>query len=293
MKKVKEFKRLSLSLCLKLLYIYARKAVGFKIGDAETVYLAYFFSLIKCDLVHVAEEIDYFEAMNGEGVHLFLRKYPSSDAQVLYQIWKEKEYEVVAEYIKENFSDKSLRIIDAGANVGYASLFLFHELKRHFDLQFIVIEPSKDNIRILKMNFERNGMTRYNVETAGLFNKSCFLKIVTDFRDGKDWSLRVEETTDPSDLRGIEIVDMTRKYDWPSVDFFKIDIEGSEKYLFEDETYARNFLNMIKLLSIEIHKEVDPDCQIEKSLTKNGFDWFRHGEITIGHNRKFKMKTSE
>lgn len=290
MNKLLQLKRLSLPLAARMILIYLKKALGFKIKGADHIYLTYFFTLNRCDLRHVKEEENSFRVVTRDGVHLYLRKFPSSDAQVLYQIWTEKEYEVVAAHIKKNFHGKKLRIIDAGANVGYASLFLFRQLRQDYDLEFIIIEPGTDNLALLEKNFRANNMSNYHIEKAGLFNKSCFLNITTDFRDGKDWSLRVEESTSPTGLEGVEVLDILRKYNWDYVDFFKIDIEGSEKHLFEDNNYATRFLDKVRLISIEIHEEFIPGKKIGEVLTGNFFDCFAHGEITIGDNRRFKYE---
>jgi len=271
-----------------MIWVYCKKALGFTIGGSDYIYLTYLYTLERCDLRHVEEDKDHFKAVTTGGVFLYLRKFPSSDAQVLHQIWTEKEYEVVADHIEKNFHDRQLRIIDAGANVGYASLFLFDRLKRSYDIEFVIIEPGAGNLEVLKRNFGINGLKNYHIEKAGLFNKGCFLNINTDFRDGKDWSLCVEEVDYPTDLKGVEILEVMDKYNWEKIDFIKIDIEGSEKYLFENESYAAGFLRRIKLLSIEIHEEFNIREKIEKGLADNSFTLFAHGEITIGHNLALK-----
>jgi FkbM family methyltransferase len=271
-----------------MLFIYGKKALGRNIQGADYIYLTYLFTLNRCDLRHIGEEKDYFKVVTSDGVFLYMRKYPSSDAQVLHQIWTEKEYEIVTNHIRENFAGKKLRIVDAGANVGYSSLYLFSRLKQDYDLEFIVIEPGENNLEMLKRNFEANGLPHYHIEKAGLFNKSCYLSISTDFRDGKDWSLRVEESAVRTDIKGLEVLDILQKYAWEGIDFFKIDIEGSERFLFEDERYASRFLEKVGLISIEIHDEFNLSGKIEKTLADNNYDRFSHGEITVGYNRKFK-----
>lgn len=285
MNKLLQFKRLNIPLAFKLLFIYAKRALGRKMGDGDHIYLTYFFTLTRCNLRHVDEEEDCFKVITQDGVFLYIRKYPSSDAQVLHQIWTEKEYEIVTTFIKSKFRAGKLRIVDAGANVGYSSLFLFNRLGRDYDLEFVVIEPGESNLAILKKNFEANRLIEYHIENAGLFNKSCYLMISKDFRDGKDWSLRVEESDLPTELKGIEVMEIMQKYDWDGIDFFKIDIEGSERFLFEDEAYAGRFLEKVGLITIEVHKEFDVAEKVAKAFTEHSFDQFSHGEITIGYNR--------
>jgi len=267
-----------------MVWVYFKKMIGITIKGNDHIYLTYLYSLERCGLRHVQEEKDCFKVITENGVYLYLRKFPSSDAQVLYQIWTENEYAVVADLIEKNFRQKQLRIVDAGANIGYASLYLFKRLKDQYDIEFIIVEPGTGNLEVLTKNFEANGLINYHIEKAGLFNKECFLALKTDFRDGKDWSLRVEEANHRTDLRGVEVLSLIKKYNWEYIDFIKIDIEGSEKYLFEDDAYAAGFLSRIKLISIEVHEEFISDKEIVNGLTANSFDSFSHGEITIGHN---------
>jgi FkbM family methyltransferase len=186
----------------------------------------------------------------------------------------------------EKNHQSEIYIVDAGANVGYSSLYLFHHLKSKFKLKFIVVEPSTENLQILKMNFAANNLTDFFIEAAGLYNKSCYLKILNDFRDGRDWSLRIEEAEEPTDLRSVELQSLIKKYDWKGIDFCKVDIEGAEKYIFQDKFYANDFLQNIKIISIEIHDEMNVRQRILDSLDENDFQHFDHGELTIGYSSK-------
>jgi len=291
LKKFANLRRLNLKLTARVLYIYLKRAFGFKAQQRDLVYLSYLFTLEQCNMTHLKEEENCFKVLSPEGVQIYLRKYPSSDSQVLHQIWTDKEYSIITKQIKTNLSQENLCIIDAGANVGYSSLYLFHYLKDSFNIQFVVIEPSEENLSILKKNFTINNLKNYHIEHAGLFNKSCYLQIVKDFRGGKDWSLRVEEVDYPTNLKGVEILDLLRKYGWKEVDFFKMDIEGAEKHLFNGDSYTKEFLDKIKLLAIEIHDEVGARKQILEDLRLNHYDYFEHGELTIGFNQKFKMES--
>ncbi len=292
MNKLFEFRRLNFRLAIKLAVTYIRRALKLKPGESDVIYQSYLHTLTTSNFRHISEENDCFEVENKSGIRLYVRKYPSSDSQVLYQIWKENEYEVIADYISTHFKNHKLRIVDAGANVGYASLFLYHSLKDQFELQFVIVEPGEDNLVWLKRNFELNELPNYQIEKAGLFNKSCYLVIKKDFRDGKDWSLRVEESTQATDLKAIEISEILKKNDWDYIDYFKIDIEGSEKCLFEEPAYARNFLEKIKLISIEIHDEMNSRNLILNSFSDNNLKYFSHGEITVGQNLNFNWNNN-
>jgi FkbM family methyltransferase len=284
--KLFQIRRLNLRLSLKVLLIYMKRILGFRLDESETGYLSYLFTLENCDLRHISEEKNYFETSTSFGVKLFLRKHPSSDSQVLQQIWIDKEYQVIVDMIKDKNHQPEICIVDAGANVGYSSLYLFYHLKDRFKLKFIVVEPSTENLEILKKNFAANGLKDFYIEEAGLYNKTCYLKILKDFRDGRDWSLRIEEADEPTDLRSVELQSLIRKYSWTGIDFCKVDIEGAEQYIFQDKSYANHFLENIKMISIEIHDEMNVRQGILDSLDENNFQHFDHGELTIGYSSK-------
>jgi FkbM family methyltransferase len=282
LKKLLALKRLSLPLALRVIYIYGLKAAGIQAKGENLVILNYFNLLIRADLYHAGRTGDCFKIRTHDGVYLYKRAYPSSDSQVVYQIWKDEEYAVVVEQVKKSMQGKTLRIVDAGANVGYASVYLYQKLRERFDIEIIVIEPGDDNVKMIEQNFKENKIINYHIEKAGLFNKPAYLALNRDFRDGKDWSLSVQEVDHPTDLKGIELVELLKKYQWDHVDFCKIDIEGSEQYLFNDAAYAAKMLEKVKMLSVEIHEEFIAPAVVEQRLTENSFSYFKHGEITIG-----------
>ncbi len=284
LKKLLGFKRTDFSIGCRIIYIYLKKMVGLSITKSDLSYLLYFNFLAIYDFTHQSEDKDSFTISTKSGIDLTMRKHPSSDAQVLKQIWIDEEYRTVVDILKSKISSKELKIIDAGANVGFSSVFLFQELKDKFQIDLVCIEPDEHNIAQIIKNFELNQVKNFQIEKAGLFNKNCYLRVLNDFRDGKEWSLRVEEVIDPSDLSSVELQSILDKMNWPFVDFCKIDIEGAERYLFDNEIYASLFLKRIKIISLEIHTELNMEDRITAILRNCKFEIFSSGEITIGIN---------
>ena len=66
----------------------------------------------------------------------------------------------------------------------------------------------------------------------------------------------------------------------------KVDIEGAEKEIFTDSTKC-NFLDITKIIAIEIHDEFGIRDDIYKVLHQYGFLIFEANETTIGINKKF------
>jgi hypothetical protein len=83
-------------------------------------------------------------------LNLVLRDQNFSDYEVFKQIFNHGEYNIVLNMINLNTNYKKEKIIiDAGANVGYTSIFLLKNLENS---KIYSIEPSSTNFEILKEN---------------------------------------------------------------------------------------------------------------------------------------------
>lgn len=138
-------------------------------------------------------------------------------------------------------------IIDAGANIGLAALYF----QRAFPgSRIISIEPESSNFELLQLNTSKySNIERYQ---KGLWNKKCALKI-TETNEG-NWGFMVEETTDKTDvIDAIAVSDLLEDHPTPVIDIFKIDIEGSEKELFESNA---DWIPMAKKIIVEVHENL-------------------------------------
>ena len=70
-----------------------------------------------------------------------------------------------------------------------------------------------------------------------------------------------------------------------SITLLKIDIEGAERFIFDDNVDL-SFLSITKVIAIEIHDEFQIREKIYSILKKNNFHLFESGELTIGINTK-------
>lgn len=214
-----------------------------------------------------------------------IRKNPSSDLNVFNQVFRDNEYAKVIELFKANFTFSKLNIVDAGANVGYTSL-LFNN---HFsDVSFIAIEPSDANFNILKENIAINNINAKLIH-GGVWSKNAYLNLVRDFRDLSDWAIRVEESDAVTDIKAYSISEIIKDTNWKTIDILKMDIEGSEKKVFEKDSDT-SFLKITKCIAVEIHDEFDCRDAIYKVLNEYGFSLTNVGETTIGINSNFIKK---
>jgi FkbM family methyltransferase len=212
----------------------------------------------------------------------------STDFLVFEQVILKQEYKPFLELIKKYSQNKGLNLVDAGSNVGFASLYL----NEHLNINRIVsIEPSKENIKNLKENFHSNSITNIHIYETGLWEKKTRLKLDTNFRDGREWSLRLIETNenDPDGFDCISIENIFNDEKIEIIDILKIDIEGGEKEVFKAFEKNNSILSKIKFIAIEIHDEVADRVKINTQLLNAGFEIETVGETTIGVNKNLVL----
>ena len=149
-----------------------------------------------------------------------------------------------------NFPENITRIIDAGANIGFASIFFS---KIFENAKILALEPEKSNFSMLKRN-----VTFYkNIKTLNkaLWAKEANLKI-SNREKTEHWGFMVEEVKKEEDceVRGISIESCMKMMGWDKIDLLKLDIEGSEKELFY-EGYEK-WIGKVKIIILELHEKM-------------------------------------
>ncbi|MDP2175524.1 MAG: FkbM family methyltransferase [Bacteroidota bacterium] len=193
----------------------------------------------------------------------------SSDINTFNQVIFDKEYEIAL-----NFEPKV--IIDCGANIGLATVYFKN---RYPKSKVIALEVEKSNFEILLQNIKGyDDVTSYN---KGIWNKTTKLKI--ENINSANWSFMVSEA--PENYEGgidaISLDEIMRVNNLNSIDILKIDIEGSEKELFEKN--YEGWLSKTKVLIIELHDKKREGCSVSlvKALSKYNFELFHKGENMV------------
>jgi len=143
-------------------------------------------------------------------------------------------------------------IIDAGANVGLASIYFAN---RYPSAKIIAIELAPSNFQYLL----RNTRNYKQIETvnAGIWNKKEKLKF--EDKGVSHWGYKINNKLE-GDVVSVESVTMQeilQKFSIKAIDLFKIDIEGAEVELFSQN--YENWLPLIKHIMIEFHDRWRPD----------------------------------
>jgi FkbM family methyltransferase len=235
--------------------------------------------------------ITHFKKNNSEYIlevansfNLILRNQNFSDYEVFKQIFNHKEYDIVLKMMKLNSNSQNEKIIiDAGANVGYTSIFFSNHLK---STSIYGIEPSDANLEI----YERNKKFLIAPEKVKTYHRALSeksdmtFKIERGFRDKRDWALTTKEDN-TGEIKSISIDEIIQENNLEYISLLKIDIEGAERFIFKKENDF-SFLKKTQIIAIEIHDEFQVREEIYDILRMNGFFLFEAGETTIGLNKR-------
>lgn len=173
----------------------------------------------------------------------------TTDLSCLEKVFVQGDYELPFSLVAPRL------IVDAGANIGMASLFFG---SRFPEAQIIAIEPEKSNFNLLEQNC-RN-LPNITLMQAALWPEQCSLTI-SDCSAEK-YAFRVTNQfpagSNIKRIAGITIGDILQQSDAPRIDLLKLDIEGSELELFAKET--ANWLDRVEIIAVELHDRFRPGC---------------------------------
>jgi FkbM family methyltransferase len=217
--------------------------------------------------------------------NLILRSYEFSDYEVFEQIFNNREYDVVLKMMLMNFDfEKEKIVVDAGANVGYTSVFFSrycHNVKIYgIERSHSNIEIYYENIKLLQKNANIKIYHR-----ALSKNPSCTFKLEREFRDKKDWSITTK-LDNSGEVKGVTVDEIIIENNLEYISLLKIDIEGAERFILNKENNL-SFLKITEIIAIAIHDEFNCREKIYDVLIENSFFLLESGELTIGINKCF------
>jgi FkbM family methyltransferase len=180
--------------------------------------------------------------------HVLSLRCDASDINCMEKVLIDREYETP-------FPIDARVIIDAGANIGMATVFYAYKYPR---AKILSIEPELSNFRILKENCF--GLSNVILINAALWNKNCSLAIKD--KNSEKWSFSVDELTSDLDTHtqntpAVTIDSLIQDYKIDKIDILKLDIEGAERELFNNDA---TWLDSVGQLVIELHDRYIPGC---------------------------------
>jgi len=285
--KISNLKRLNSKNKILIVAYLIKTLFKAKPSPAEEEAYVYYNFLINNNGFLVSEDDQFFisDFFGSFRKRIKLRKRPSSDLFVFQQVYGWKGYEPVVEAYNKNFSSDKTNIIDAGSNTGLTSLYFLEHFK---NAKIVCIEPQRGNFEVLEFNLAENNNSDPVKINGGIWSSNTKIKVVSDFRDQSDWAFRVIETTEDDALQAYSINSLAKQNHFEFIDILKIDVEGSEKEIFDKTKSDLGFLKITKCIAVEIHDEFNCREDIYSILTEYGFAFFQHGELTIGVNQNLK-----
>lgn len=278
----------NLTFIFRILLYYVKRLLKIPYKEKEKQLNGYYDFLIKNHGVLIKQKKEFCvskHVIKGQSLLLTLRYGKHSDIFVYEQIFNKEEYRFSVEKYQTCFKNHANPIIiDAGSNIGLSVLYF----KKWFpDSIIYAIEPFYENYRLLRINLQLNKIKDVHSISKALWYKNTSCKLVRDFRGGLDWSVRVEEENKGEictiTLQEIMFI-LKESFNRTIIDILKIDIEGSEKELFINES-IQPYLKNVRLLVMEIHEEFIDKNTINQIMISYGFDVFEEGELSIFINK--------
>ncbi|CAN5267447.1 hypothetical protein BH23BAC1_BH23BAC1_48030 [soil metagenome] len=177
---------------------------------------------------------------------LFYLRNNTSDIPAFYDVFTEEEYNIDLEIAPKT-------IIDCGANIGLATAFFKKKYKK---AKVIAIEPEPSNFELLVKNTQN--ISDVHCLNYGIWNKTAILD-VQDVGLG-NWGFVTNEVLVESEttIRAISIREIIEKFNLDTIDILKIDVEGSERDIFQENT--EEWLPKVKILIVELHDHLRSGC---------------------------------
>lgn len=210
---------------------------------------------------------------------LFIRP-GTSDSSAFYQVFVANEYKFDLDF-EPSF------IIDGGSNIGLSTVYFKN---RFSNTTIVAIEPDNGNVTMLRKNTEH--YSNVYIKHAALWNKNVNVRIYDKYDCGH-WGMVAEEFSEKPEhgdevVNSITISDIVKEFGVKRIDILKLDIETTEKQLFNDN--YMEWLPLTKMVIIELHDWISKGCSkpffeaINKAFVHYSFKQIGENTIIINED---------
>lgn len=194
-------------------------------------------------------------------------RIPTSDIDTYNQVFLWDEYAF-------NVSKEPKVIVDAGANIGLASIYFAN---KYPNTKIISIEPEVRNYELLKKNLA--SYENVHCLHAAVWNVDGTIELVDPGLGNWGFMTQSEKTQDISapvshTVNAYTIETIMEKFDIDRIDILKVDIEGAEKEVFEN---PEPWVDRVDSIIAELHEHMKPGSNRSFYNGTNQFDqeWIR------------------
>lgn len=215
--------------------------------------------------------------------HRFSLRIPSSDVFTYKQVFIDLEYDF-------HVANNPKVIIDAGANVGLASIYFAN---KYPEAKIIAIEPEQSNFDLLKNNV----LPYPNVVPlhAALWHKNEEINLVDPglghwgFITGEEGDQGILPGETRHTVSGMTLNQIMRDFGLETIDILKVDIEGAEKEVFSDSIA---WIDRVNSLIVELHERMKKGCNRSFYMGTNGFDqeWIQGENVYLSRGEFLTKK---
>lgn len=189
-------------------------------------------------LIRLKEEISI--SLPRHSIRITMR-CGTSDEWLLYQIFSQKQYHIE--------TAPCGTIIDLGANIGLATLYL---KLLYPAAKVICVEPDEGNFDLLFRNTKGIPNVKLYKAAIGANSGMAFAKTKSP---EEPWAVQTQAHCD-GNIPVLTIDQILTAEAITCIDLLKIDIEGAEKELFSENFHR--WMQMTELIVIELHEHLAP-----------------------------------
>lgn len=145
-----------------------------------------------------------------------------------------------------DFGFEPRTIIDGGANIGLTSVFFANKFP---NANIVAVEPEKENFQMLQKN--TNSYSNISLLNAGIWDHNTFLSVVDEGKGNNAFTVKEVPVNTENAIKALSVYEIMKQQDWSTIDILKLDIEGTEKNIFEKN--YESWLPFVRVLIVELH----------------------------------------
>jgi len=260
------------------------------LGGPSGIFFAYvlalFFKKIKIK-ISIANEYDeqIFDVQTLYPISSYLKHLTSDDLDKIRDVpwYIYQEIFIDEMYYKPKLFENVKNCIDIGSNIGFFALLAFHNNVENL----ICIEPD-NRLNEFNMILNKNNLDKMKIINKALFSTSgdeidFYISTTADSGAQTIFKEKIYNEIEGNTVTTttISFEDICNEYNDEIIDLVKIDCEGAEVFLFEDEN-IEIIKNRVKKVVMELHLEFSEniDDYIKKFKTDDFYVYYKSGGST-------------